>query len=61
MVSATCICVCDILMEFNSAVQAEFRGVMATGEYAAHYWFEQGWKACRLAFLLHDQAEKANQ
>jgi hypothetical protein len=48
-------------MEFNTyeEVQAEFKGVMATGEYAAHYWFEQGWKACRLAFLLHEQAEKA--
>jgi hypothetical protein len=51
----------DILMEFNTyeEVQPEFKGVMATGEYAAHYWFEQGWKACRLAFLLHKQAEES--
>jgi hypothetical protein len=50
-----------ILMEFNTyeEVDAEFKGVIATGEYAAHYWFEQGWKACRLAFLLHKQAEEA--
>ena len=48
-------------MEFNTYdyVEPEFKGVMATGEYAAHYWFEQGWKACRLAFLLHQQAEEA--
>jgi len=32
---------------------------MTTTEYAAHYWFEQGWKACRLAFLLHEKAEEA--
>ena len=49
------------LMEFNTYdyVEPEFRDVIATGEYAAHYWFEQGWKACRLAFLLHKQAEEA--
>ena len=48
-------------MEFNTYdyVEPEFRDVIATGEYAAHYWFEQGWKACRLAFLLHKQAEEA--
>jgi hypothetical protein len=45
-------------MEFNTYdyVEPEFKNVIATGEYAAHYWFEQGWKACRLAFLLHDRA-----
>jgi hypothetical protein len=50
-----------ILMEFNTYdyVEPEFKDVIATGEYAAHYWFEQGWKACRLAFLLHKQAEEA--
>ena len=48
-------------MEFNTYdyVAPEFKDVIATGEYAAHYWFEQGWKACRLAFLLHKQAEEA--
>jgi len=49
------------LMEFNTYdyVAPEFKDVIATGEYAAHYWFEQGWKAFRLAFLLHEQAEKS--
>jgi hypothetical protein len=48
-------------MEFNTYeyVEPEFREVTATTEYAAHYWFEQGWKACRLAFLLHKQADEA--
>jgi hypothetical protein len=48
-------------MEFNTYdyVEPVFKDVIATGEYAAHYWFEQGWKACRLAFLLHKQAEEA--
>ena len=48
-------------VEFNTYdyVHPEFKEVIATGEYAAHYWFEQGWKACRLAFLLHQQAEDA--
>jgi len=47
-------------MDFNTYdyVKPEFKEVIATGEYAAHYWFEQGWKACRLAFLLHDKAGK---
>jgi hypothetical protein len=50
-------------MEFNTYdyVEAEFKDVMATGEYAAHYWFDQGWKACRLAFLLHNQAQEAGK
>ena len=28
-------------------------------EYAADYWFRQGWIACRLAYKLYDDAEKA--
>jgi hypothetical protein len=46
-------------MEFNTYdyVEPEFKNVIATGEYAAHYWFEQGWKACRLAFLLHERGQ----
>ena len=27
-----------------------------TEEYAAHYWYQQGWMACRLAYKLHDEA-----
>jgi hypothetical protein len=48
-------------MDFNTYdyVAPEFKDVMATSEYAAHYWFDQGWKACRLAFLLHKQAEES--
>jgi hypothetical protein len=47
-------------MEFNTFeyVAPEFREVTATTEYAAHYFYEMGWKACRLAFLLHQQAEE---
>lgn len=44
-------------MEFNTYdyVEPEFKNVIATGEYAAHYWFQQGWMACRLAYLLHEK------
>ena len=50
-------------MEFNTYdyVKPEFKSVIATGEYAAHYWFQQGWMACRVAFLMHAKAEKAGE
>ena len=37
----------------------ELKTIPMTDEYAAHYFYEMGWKACRLAFLLHQQAEEA--
>jgi hypothetical protein len=33
--------------------------ISMTDEYSADYWFNQGWTACRLAYKLHDDAEKA--
>jgi hypothetical protein len=36
----------------------EIKEIPMTDEYAAHYFYEMGWKACRLAFLLHQQAEE---
>jgi hypothetical protein len=36
----------------------EIKEITMTDEYAAHYFYEMGWKACRLAFLLHKQAEE---
>jgi hypothetical protein len=37
----------------------EMKAIPMTDEYAAHYFYEMGWKACRLAFLLHKEAEEA--
>ena len=27
-----------------------------TDEYAAHYFYEMGWMACRLAYKLHEES-----
>jgi hypothetical protein len=44
-------------MEFNTFdyVEPEFKDVIATGEYAAHYFYDMGWKACRLAYKLEEE------
>jgi hypothetical protein len=49
-------------MEFNTYeyVEPQFKNVIATGEYAAHYWFEQGWKACRLASFYTTRLRRHN-
>ena len=47
------------LMDSESVyIKHEMKEIFATKEYAAHHWFQQGWMACRLAYLLHDQAEE---
>lgn len=40
-------------------IKEELKAIPMTDEYAAHYWFQQGWMACRLAYMLHDKAEEA--
>jgi hypothetical protein len=44
----------QILKEFE-----ELKAIPMTDEYAAHHWFQQGWMACRLAYMLHDKADEA--
>jgi hypothetical protein len=34
----------------------EIQAIAMTDEYAAHYFYDMGWKACRLAYKLHDEA-----
>jgi hypothetical protein len=40
-------------------VTPELKSIPMTDEYAAHYWHQQGWMACRLAYKAYDDAEKA--
>ena len=37
----------------------ELKTIAMTDEYAAHYFYEMGWKACRLAYKLYEEAEEA--
>jgi hypothetical protein len=39
-------------------MEDEVKYIAMTDEYAAQYWHQQGWLACRLAFLFHRQAEE---
>ena len=39
-------------------IKEELKAIPMTDEYAAHHWFQQGWMACRLAYMLHDKAEE---
>ena len=50
-----------ILMEFNTYeyVAPEFKSVYATEEYAAQYWYQQGWMACRLFVMAQKKADEA--
>jgi hypothetical protein len=41
-------------------IKHEMKEIFATKEYAAHHWFQQGWMACRLAYLLHDKDNNDN-
>ena len=45
-------------MEMNT-YDSELKYIQMTDEYAAQYWHQQGWMACRLAYKLYDDAEKA--
>jgi len=40
-------------------IKEELKAIPMTDEYAAHYWFQQGWMACRLAYMLHDKADES--
>jgi hypothetical protein len=33
----------------------EVNSISMTDEYAAHYFYEMGWMACRLAYKLEDE------
>ncbi len=37
----------------------QINSIPMTDEYAAHYFYDMGWKACRLAYKLHEEAEEA--
>jgi hypothetical protein len=37
----------------------EIKSIPMTDEYAAHYFYQMGWMACRLAYKLHEEAEAA--
>ena len=37
----------------------ELKSIAMTDEYAAHYFYQMGWMACRLAYKLHEEAEEA--
>jgi len=39
----------------------ELKLVPMTDEYAAHYYYNMGWMACRLAYKLYEEAEKAGE
>jgi hypothetical protein len=49
------------LMDFNTYgyVHPELKSVQMTDEYAAHYFYQMGWMACRLAYKLEE--EKTNE
>ena len=40
-------------------MEVQVKYIHMTEEYAAQYWHQQGWLACRLAYKLYDDAEKA--
>ena len=33
----------------------ELKAIQMTDEYAAHYFYQMGWMACRLAYKLKDE------
>jgi hypothetical protein len=37
----------------------DVNSIHMTDEYAAHYFYDMGWKACRLAYKLYEEAEEA--
>ena len=47
-------------MEMNTFeyIHPELKVISMTDEYAAQYWHQQGWMACRLAYKLYEDAEK---
>lgn len=47
------------MKDYISLDITELKYIQMTDEYAAQYWHQQGWMACRLAYKLYDDAEKA--
>ena len=40
-------------------MEDEVKYIAMTDEYAAQYWHQQGWLACRLAYKLYNDAQDA--
>jgi hypothetical protein len=40
-------------------MENEVKYIPMTDEYAAQYWHQQGWLACRLAYKLYIDAQEA--
>ena len=40
-------------------MEDEVKYIAMTDEYAAQYWHQQGWLACRLAYKLYNDAQEA--
>ncbi len=40
-------------------MEDEVKYIPMTDEYAAQYWHQQGWLACRLAYKLYIDAQEA--
>ena len=40
-------------------MEDEVKYIHMTDEYAAQYWHQQGWLACRLAYKLYNYAQDA--
>jgi hypothetical protein len=36
----------------------ELKAMQMTDEYAAHYFYQMGWMACRLAYKLEEEKNK---
>ena len=39
-------------------MEDEVKYIAMTDEYAAQYWHQQGWLACRLAYKLYNDAQE---
>ena len=40
-------------------MEDEVKYIAMTDEYAAQYWHQQGWLACRLAYNLYNEAQES--
>jgi len=40
-------------------MEDEVKYIAMTDEYAAQYWHQQGWLACRLAYKLYNDSQEA--
>ena len=39
-------------------MEDEVKYIAMTDEYAAQYWHQQGWLACRLAYKLYNDSQE---